>query len=71
MKADGGRRQASDMTRTLRALAAAPTSQSARRLRQDAADSVPAPSTLAQGQVPVERVEPEILRIGTGYVGTL
>ena len=70
-KAKGGRRQASDMTRTLRALVGAPTSQSATRLRQEADDSVPAPSAPTQGQVPVERVEPEILRVGTGYVGTL
>jgi transposase InsO family protein len=70
-KAKASRRQASDMTRTLRALAAAPTSQSAMKLRTDAHDPVPAPVVPTPEQVPVEHVEPEILRIGTGYVGTL
>lgn len=77
-KAKAGRRLASELTHTLRILAAAPTSQSAMQLRSVAGDSTcaaraasaPDPST-GPRQVPLERVEPEHLSIGTGYVGTL
>ena len=72
-KASRGRRQASDMTRTLRVLAAAPTTQSAMNLLADADSPVSASSASTgsdPGHEPIHRVEPEILRIGTGYVGT-
>ena len=65
------RRQASDMTRTLRTLAAAPTSAVGDKASPRRRRSVPVPSAPAPGQVPVERVEPEILTNRHGYVGTL
>ena len=65
-KARRTRRAASDLTQTLRTLAAAPTSTSASPLKA----TPPAPD-IAAPSAPPTRVEPERLRIGSGYVGSL
>jgi putative transposase len=65
-KAKRTRRAASDLTQTLRTLAAAPTSASAEPTGNNpsAPDTMPAP-------VPAARIEPERLSIGSGYVGSI
>ena len=65
-KARRTRRAASDLTQTLRTLAAAPTSMSV----QPPQATPPAPD-LAAPSAPPARVEPQRLRIGSGYVGSV
>ena len=65
-KAKRTRRAASELTQTLRTLAAAPTSASAVMTSTTAT----APD-LAPSASPPTRVEPQRLSIGTGYVGSL
>ncbi len=64
-KAKRTRRAASELTRTLRALAAAPTSMT----NEPSAPMAPAPNDTTPA--PSTSVEPQRLSIGTGYVGTL
>lgn len=67
-KAKRTRRAASELTQTLRTLAAAPTSTSAIQ----AAATPPAPdSTAPAPSTPPARIEPQRLRIGSGYVGSV
>lgn len=63
-KAKRTRRAASELTQTLRTLAAAPTSMTA-----PAASSVAVPDVATPS--PPARVEPERLSIGSGYVGSI
>ena len=63
-KAKRTRRAASELTQTLRTLAAAPTS-----MTDPAATSVPVPDVSSPS--PPARVEPERLSIGSGYVGSI
>ena len=63
-KAKRTRRAASELTQTLRTLAAAPTS-----MTEAAATSVAVPDVVTPS--PPARVEPERLSIGSGYVGSI
>lgn len=63
-KAKRTRRAASELTHTLRTLAAAPTS-----MTEPAATSVPVPDVSPPS--PPARIEPERLSIGSGYVGSI
>ena len=65
-KAKHTRRAASELTRTLRTLAGAPTSVDT----SSQPGAVPSPG-LDTTRVPSARVEPQRLSIGSGYVGTL
>ena len=65
-KAGRTRRAASELTRTLRALAAAPTSTSAQPPQ-----AIPPPPDIESPSTPLARVEPERLRIGSGYAGSI
>ena len=65
-KAGRTRRGASDLTRTLRTLSAAPTSTSA-----PPPQAALRPPTVALPASPPGRVEPERLRIGSGYAGSI
>ena len=65
-KAKRTRRAASELTRTLRTLAGAPTSVAT----SSQPGAVPSPG-LDTTRVPSARVEPQRLSIGSGYVGTL
>ena len=65
-KAGRTRRGASDLSRTLRTLSAAPTSTSA-----PPPQAAPRPPTVALPASPPGRVEPERLRIGSGYAGSI
>jgi hypothetical protein len=68
-KAKRTRRAASELTQTLRTLAAAPTSGS---MLAPPAATTPAPADDSEpGASLAPRVEPQRLTIGTGYVGSL
>ena len=60
------RRAASDLTQTLRTLAAAPTSMSVQQPQ-----AMPPGPDIAAPSSPPTRVEPQRLRIGSGYVGSV
>jgi putative transposase len=65
-KAKRSRRGASELTQTLRALAAAPTSVS-----PPAPPTAPAEPTTSPAPSPTSRVKPRRLSIPSGYVGSL